>query len=153
MSAAERPPSDPHADLEPPRDTWATLPDFVLDVEQPTEDRDAPSIPPMPAAEPLLAEAADLRRSGDWDGAVEAYEKVLEGDAAAEAAAQASIFASIGEVKRAQGKMAEAAGYFERALEASPAHLRSIDGLVAVASAAQDWERVAELRRARVAAL
>jgi golgin subfamily B member 1 len=147
------PSSDPDADLEPPRDPWATLPDFVLDVEQPAERPSTPSLPPMPAAEPLLAEAADLRRSGDWDGAVEAYEKVLEGNDAAEAAAQASVFASIGEVKRAQGNTREAASYFERALAASPAHLRSIDGLVAIATDEQDWKRVAELRRTRVAGL
>jgi tetratricopeptide (TPR) repeat protein len=154
MSSADRPPSDPDVDLAPPRDPWATLPDFVLDVEQPAEEEaSTPSIPPMPAAAPLLAEAADLRRSGDWDGAIEAYEHVLEGDDASEAAAQASVFASIGEVKSAQGKPHEAAAWFERALAASPGHLRSIDGIAALANGEDDWRRVVELRRSRVAAL
>jgi len=161
MSSADRPPSDPDADLAPPRDPWATLPDFVLDVEQPAaappEEEEAeastPSIPPMPAAAPLLADAADLRRSGDWEGAIEAYETILEGHDAAEAAAQASVFASIAEVKHAQGKPHEAAAWFERALATSPGHLRSIDGLAAIATGAEDWRRVAELRRSRVAAL
>lgn len=153
MSTADRPPLNPDADLAPPRDAWSTLPDFVLDVEQLADEPSTPSLPPMPAAEPLLAEAVDLRSSGDWDGAIAAYEKVLEGDDAAEAAAQASVFASIGEVKRAQGNTHEAATCFERALAASPAHLRSIDGLVAIATDEEDWKRVAELRRMRVAAL
>src|SRR6185312_15916907 len=56
-------------------------------------------------------------------------------------------------VKRAQGKMDEAASWFERALAASPGHLRSIDGLVAIATDAEAFWRVAELRRSRVAAL
>ena len=161
MSSTDRPPSDP--DLAPPRDPWATLPDFMLDVERPAEEDavpetereepSTPSIPPMPAAAPLLAEATELRKSGDWDGAIEAYETVLGGEDAADAAAQASVFASIGEVKRAQGKLDEAASWFERALAASPGHLRSIDGLVAIATDVEDWERVAQLRRSRVAAL
>ncbi|HEY8072548.1 MAG TPA: hypothetical protein VIF62_00515, partial [Labilithrix sp.] len=150
MSSPERPPSDP--DLAPPRDAWATLPDFTLDVERPADD-EMPSLPPMPAAEPLIAEAVEMRRSGDWDGAIDAYEKVLVRDDAAESAAQASVFASIGEVKRAQGKADEAAASFERALAASPGHLRALDGLVALATDAEDWARAAELRRMRVAAL
>src|SRR5690349_13243842 len=112
MSSADRPVTDPDADLDPPRDPWPTVPEFVLDVEQradePAEPAN-PSIPPMPAAEPLFAQAADMRSSGDWDGAIEAYEKLLDRDDAAEAAAQASVLASIGEVKRAQGRTREAA--------------------------------------------
>src|SRR5437764_15365838 len=108
-------------ELAPPRDTFPTIPDFVLDVERPPEEEEE-----GPPPEPFLAPAAELRRSGDWECAIEAYEKALGSDEAAEGEAQAAVFASIGLVKRAQGKTREAEASFERALAASPVHLRAL---------------------------
>jgi tetratricopeptide (TPR) repeat protein len=163
VASAPRLPSDPPPDddtvaddpLVPPRDPFPTVPDFVLDA-QPGGDRvpdGPPTMPPIPAAEPILAEAFEMRRSGDWDGALVAYEKILAVDEAAEAAAQASVFASMGEVQRAQGRPSEARTSFERALAVSPDHVRSHEGLVGIAMDQKDWAEAAELRRTRVAAL
>jgi tetratricopeptide (TPR) repeat protein len=149
MSSAERPPSDPDLDLAPPRDPWPSVPVFSADVELPTEQASSPSLPPLAGYE----EATDLRKSGDWDGAVDAYEKLLDSSEAAEAAAQASVFASIGEVKLAQGKTREAREAYESALAANPQHMRAIDGLVGLAILEEDWPSVAEHKKLRIAAL
>ncbi len=107
------------------------------------------SLPPLPAIEPILDLAADARSAGDWERALEAYKKALFILDASDLAARASLYASVAEVKLAQGKTREAETNFEKALAANPDHLRSIEGLVTLAEAAREWERVATYRRKR----
>lgn len=110
------------------------------------------SLPPLPTLDPLLAEATAARETKDWDGALEAYKKALF-VAPKDGATQASLYASVAEVKRAQGKPREAESSFEKALVASPRHLRSLDGLVAIATETDDPSRLAMARRRRADAL
>jgi tetratricopeptide (TPR) repeat protein len=111
------------------------------------------SLPPLPAVEPILEHAAELRAKGDWDGALEAYKKALFLVDADDHATQASLYAYVGEVKLAQGKSREAETNFEKAIARSPGHLRSLDGLIALATDAREWDRAALFRAKRVEAL
>ncbi len=108
---------------------------------------------PMPAVEPILDQAAALRVKGDLDAALEAYKKALFVVEAGDGDAHASIYASIAEVKNVQGKKREAETNFEKALGAKPKHLRSIDGLIAIATEQKEWDRVVSFRKKRVDAL
>ncbi|HVJ90074.1 MAG TPA: hypothetical protein VM580_09745 [Labilithrix sp.] len=110
------------------------------------------SLPPMPEVRPILEQADVLRETLDWDGALQAYKKalfVLGNTSTDERRTQASIYASVGEVKLAQGKPREAETNFEKALVIDPRHVRSLDGLVAVATEAEEWDRVVAARRRR----
>jgi len=115
--------------------------------------RSSRSVIPLPAVEPILDQAAQLRVKGDLDGSLDAYKKalILAGNSNAEA--QASIYASIAEVKLVQDKKREAESNFEKALGVKPKHLRSIDGLIAIAKSEKDWDRVVTHRKKRVDAL
>lgn len=111
------------------------------------------SLPPMPAIEPILEQASELRAKKDWDAALEAYKKALFLVDVSDAASQASLYAYVAEVKLAQGKNREAETNFEKALTAAPKHLRSLDGLIALAIEAKEWSRVATFRKKRADAL
>lgn len=111
------------------------------------------SLPPMPDVEPILSQAAAACEKKDWDAALEAYKKALFVIPKDEPKTQASIYASVGEVKLAQGKSREAETNFEKALVINPKHLRSLDGLVTIAGDAKDWARVVAVRRRRADAL
>lgn len=108
---------------------------------------------PMPAVEPILDQAAQLRVKGDLDGSLETYKKALILAGSSNHEAQASIYASIAEVKLAQDKTREAESNFEKALGVRPKHLRSIDGLIAIARSEKEWDRVVAHRKRRVDAL
>ena len=129
---------------------------FVLDAVvtnspsgRPSGGVGAPSLPPaaMPALEPLLGAADAARDRRAWDEALETYKKALMVVGPADAAAKASIYASIAEVKREQGKLREAEMNFEKALGALPGHRRSLDALIALATDAKDFKRVVDYRR------
>ncbi|MBS2018158.1 MAG: hypothetical protein JST00_35125 [Deltaproteobacteria bacterium] len=107
------------------------------------------SLPPLPAIEPILEQARELREKDDLDGALEAYKKALFLVDASDTASQASLYAYVAEVKLAQGKLREAETNFEKALGAQPKHLRSLDGLIALAVEAKEWSRVATFRKKR----
>jgi len=107
----------------------------------------------MPAIEPILEQAADLRSLRDWDGALEAYKKALFLVDTADTTSQASLYAYVAEVKLAQDKKREAETNFEKALAVSPKHLRSIDSLIMLATDAKEWSRVATFRKKRAAVL
>lgn len=110
------------------------------------------SLPPMPAIEPILDAADASRKLGQWDDALEAYKKALFVLAGDDVATRASIYASVAEVKLAQGKDREAETNFEKSLTLRPGHLRSLDGLVTVAERAGEWARVVAYREKRAAA-
>lgn len=110
------------------------------------------SLPPLPAVDPILDQAAEARAKGDWDGALEAYKKalfVLDQTDKDDKQGHASLYASIAEVKVAQGKPREAEASFEKALSAVPGHARSLEGLVSLAEAAEEWPRVVLWRQKR----
>jgi tetratricopeptide (TPR) repeat protein len=107
----------------------------------------------MPAIEPILEQAADLRSLRDWDGALEAYKKALFLVDVTDTASQASLYAYVAEVKLAQDKKREAETNFEKALAASPKHLRSLDSLIMLATDAKEWSRVATFRKKRAEVL
>lgn len=117
------------------------------------------SLPPMPEVRPILDEADAARRSARWEAALDAYKKALfvSGSTGATGAdgekTKASIYASVAEVKLAQGKPREAETNFEKALVIDPKHLRSLDGLVAIATTMEDWPRLSAVRRRRAEAI
>jgi len=169
---------DPPASLVPPADTIRPPQHTITEFPPPAgrlgadlpriESRPPPSLrvasaprslPPMPEVRPILEQADAARDRKDWDAALDAYKKALfvsgsSGQSPDESSkTHASIYASIAEVKVAQGKPREAETNYEKALAIDPRHMRSIDGLVAIASDAKDWARVAVARRRRAEAL
>ncbi|MBN9164856.1 MAG: hypothetical protein BGO98_07990 [Myxococcales bacterium 68-20] len=171
-SIPEPPPSliPPADSIRPPQQTIPQLPPPSLtltegDSGEPSGDPPPPpslrippapvtrSLPPMPDVEPILEQAAAACEKKDWDAALEAYKKALFVIPKDEPKTQASIYASVGEVKLAQGKPREAETNFEKALVINPKHLRSLDGLVTIAGDAKDWARVVTVRRRRADAL
>ena len=100
----------------------------------------------LPLLEPILTAATQAREKGAWEDALDAYKKALM-VVLADSASKASIYASIAEVKLAQGKTREAEMNFEKALGVLPGHPRSLDALVVLATEALDWKRVVEYRR------
>lgn len=111
------------------------------------------SLPPLPDVEPILDQAAAAFEKKEWDAALDAYKKALFVIPKEDTKTQGSIYASIAEVKLAQDKPREAETNFEKALGINPKHMRSLEGLVALATAEKDWRRVVAARRRRVEAL
>jgi tetratricopeptide (TPR) repeat protein len=107
----------------------------------------ARAVMPMPAIEPILAEAERAHKGAQWDAALDAYRKALMLLGDRDPSAMASVYASIADVKLAQGKEREAEASFEKALAADASHGRSLAALVKMASAAKDWRRAASLER------
>ncbi len=138
----------------PPTSSIAPVPGSFLRPEEPRGSRPAPirSLPPLPEVQPLLDAAADAREKKHWETALEAYKKALFVVPPEAAITQASIYASVAEVKRVQGKTREAETNYEKSLVINPKHLRSIDGLVTLATEASDWARLAAARRRRAEA-
>src|SRR5688500_6385771 len=144
----------PPPSLVPPPDTTTPAPPLTT----PRRTTSSTSIPaprssrsmiPLPAVEPILDQAAQLRVKGDFDGSLETYKKALILAGSTNQEAQASIYASIAEVKLAQGKAREAETNFEKALGVKPKHLRSIEGLIAIAKTEKEWDRVVTFRKKR----
>jgi tetratricopeptide (TPR) repeat protein len=122
----------------------------------PPPPRSRSSIPPsrgslpvgaFPALEPILEAAAEARQKMDYERALDEYKKALMLAGADDAAARASLYASVGEVKRAMGKPREAELNFEKALACVPAHRRSVEALITLAVEASEWDRAATYRR------
>lgn len=111
------------------------------------------SLPPMPSIEPVLEQAEKARSLRDWDAALDLYKKALFLVDEADTKSQASLYAYVAEVKLAQDKKREAETNYEKALAASPKHMRSIESLIMLASDAKEWTRAALYRKKRVDAL
>jgi tetratricopeptide (TPR) repeat protein len=111
-----------------------------------------PSLPPM---EPLLELADGARARGAWEEALAAYKAALmvAPQSAANEALRASIYARIGDVKRAQGKPREAELNYEKALDEDTRHRPSLDALVELATEAKDVHRAVDWRRKRLKAI
>jgi tetratricopeptide (TPR) repeat protein len=111
-----------------------------------------PSLPPM---EPLLDLAEGARARGAWEEALAAYKAALmvAPQSAAGDAVHASIYARIGDVKRAQGKAREAELNYEKALDADTRHRGALDALVEMATEAKDARRAIDVRRKRLKAI
>jgi len=108
-----------------------------------------PSLPPI---EPLLDLADGARARGAWEEALAAYKAALmvAPQSAANEAVRASIYARIGDVKRAQGKPREAELNYEKALDDDTRHRPALDALVDMATEAKDARRAIEWRRKRL---
>jgi golgin subfamily B member 1 len=102
---------------------------------------------PLPAIEPILADAESAHKKGEWDRALDGYKKALMILGDKEPQAMASLYASVAEVKLAQGKEREAEASFEKALAADPAHARSLAALVKMAREGKDARRAASFER------
>ena len=109
------------------------------------------SVLPLPALEPILAEAERAHAKKLWVDALDGYRKALMVAGDGEPRLLASLYASIAEVKLAQGKGREAETSFEKALSMAPGHTRSLEALVKLAKDGQEWGRAAgyELQLAR----
>jgi hypothetical protein len=108
------------------------------------------TLPPMPAMEPLLDQAEEARARGDHEAALDCYKRVLMVLAPTDARSRASVYASLGEIKKAQGRTREAESNFEKALTEAPSHHRSLAALVDLAELHGDWDRVITYRRRRL---
>ena len=150
----------PPPSLVPPADTMTSLPSRIVRTRSSSNMAavsGAPpsmrSLPPLPAIEPILEQAADLRSLRDWDGALEAYKKALFLVDVTDTTSQATLYAHVAEVKLAQDKKREAETNFEKALAVSPKHQRSLDSLIMLATDAKEWSRVATYRKKRADSL
>ena len=105
-----------------------------------------PSSLRRPHLMPLLLGAEEACEREDWDEALDAYKTALMLVGPGDNASLATIYANIGEMKRAQGKPREAELNFEKALGAVPLHRRSIEALIDIAIAEPSPKRVVEYR-------
>ncbi|MBX3227377.1 MAG: hypothetical protein KIT84_13570 [Labilithrix sp.] len=133
------PPPPPSVGLDPER--------AAVSLRQPSR------LPPMPEVGPILEEAAQFRLKKEWDNELDAYKRALFVLPADATSVQASIYACVAEVKRAQGKLPEAETNYEKALTVNPKHVRSLDGLIRLAAKGKDWPRLATARRRKADAL
>jgi tetratricopeptide (TPR) repeat protein len=108
-----------------------------------------PSLPPM---EPLLDLADAARARGAWEEALAAYKAALmvAPQSGADDGLRATIYARIGDVKRAQDKPREAELNYEKALDADARHRAALDALVELATEAKDVRRGIDWRRKRL---
>jgi tetratricopeptide (TPR) repeat protein len=136
------------ASRDPARlDPSSFAPDFA-DLPEPR-----PTQPSLPAIDPLIDLADDARERGALPEALAGYKAALMVAAPDDKATRATIYARIGELKRAQGKPREAELNFEKALAADPKHQTALDALVKLATESHEVRRTIDLRRKRLAAL
>ena len=137
-------------EISAPRPEMPTAPDSG---PPPVSSAAPSSLGARPHLTPLLLGADEAREREDWDEALDAYKKALMLVEPHDAAARATIYADIGEVKLAQSKPREAELNFEKALKALPSHKRSIDALIELATAAKDYKRAIDHRKKLAAAM
>ncbi len=109
--------------------------------------------PSLPAIEPLLDLADHARDRGALPEALAGYKAALMVAPLDDKPTRASIYARIGELKRAQGRQREAELNFEKALAADPTHQAALDALVNLATESHELKRAIDLRRKRLATM
>jgi tetratricopeptide (TPR) repeat protein len=102
---------------------------------------------PLPAIEPILAQADRARDREAWDEALDGYKKALMIAGEGDPPLMASLYASVAEVKLAQGKGREAEANFEKALGVDSSHARSLSALAKMAVLAKEWGRAGQFER------
>ncbi|MGO8994887.1 MAG: tetratricopeptide repeat protein [Polyangiaceae bacterium] len=137
----QRSPEPPEASPSPPS------------IQNPRTPWRARAILPLPAIEPILADAERAHKKGEWDLALDAYRKALMLLGDKDPQAMASLYASVAEVKLAQRKDREAEANYEKALAADPHHARSLVALAKMALDAKDLRRAAGYERRLARAL
>jgi tetratricopeptide (TPR) repeat protein len=84
---------------------------------------------------------------GDWPSALTNYQKVLTGLGEGDVEERTEVYHRLGRVKQAQGQNKQAINNFEKALALDPNHRKTLDSLVDIYTAEQDWPQVAEHKR------
>ncbi|MCB9708426.1 MAG: tetratricopeptide repeat protein [Myxococcales bacterium] len=93
-----------------------------------------------------LAEAHYHKRA--WDKAFKHYQMALVHHRDALNAGEITdIFFRLGVIKREQGERRKALNMFDKALEESPGHRRSLEAIVALHEEQKDWERVVHFKK------
>ena len=97
----------------------------------------------------LLDRAALLYRREQWDEAFKLYQTILVHHREAQKDSDiVEIFHRIGQIKIKTGERAKAINMFEKALEIEPGHRPTLEALIDIYTAANDWEAVIRQRRA-----
>ncbi len=109
--------------------------------------------PSLPSIDPLIDVADDARERGALPEALAGYKAALMVASPDDKRTRATIYARIGDLKRAQGRLREAELNFEKALAADPKHQTAFDALVSLATENHDMRRAIDLRRRRLATL
>ncbi len=121
----------------------------------PSSTRRSSHPPPasLPAIEPLIDLAGGALARGAWEEALAGYKAVLMVAPEGDLEVRATIYARLGDVKRAQGKPREAESNYEKALSVDPGHRVALDGLIDLALEAKEPRRAIEWRRKRLVGL
>ncbi len=93
----------------------------------------------------LIQQADEARRLSAFDDALTAYKRALMVSSEDDVLERASIYAGIGETKRAQGKGREAELNYDKALSLMPGYKPALTAMIDIAVAEKDWRRVATL--------
>jgi tetratricopeptide (TPR) repeat protein len=100
----------------------------------------------------LLDRANLLYRREQWDDAFKLYQTILVHHRESQKDSDiVEIFHRIGQIKLKVGERAKAINMFEKALEIFPGHRPTLEALVDIYSAANDWEAVIRQKRALLA--
>ncbi len=97
----------------------------------------------------LLDRASLLYRREQWDEAFKLYQTILVHHREAQRDSDiVEIFHRIGQIKIKTGERAKAINMFEKALEIQPGHRPTLEALIDIYTAGNDWEAVIRQRRA-----
>jgi tetratricopeptide (TPR) repeat protein len=83
----------------------------------------------------------------DWAGALTNYQKVLTTLGDEQVEERAGIYFRLGCVKREQGQVKQAIANFEKGLQLEPAHRATLEALVGVYEALNDWSQACAYRQ------
>ena len=84
---------------------------------------------------------------GDWAGALTNFQKVLSSLDEDDVEGRADVYFKLGCVKREQGQVKQAINNFEKGLQLAPYHRPTLDALVLVYEAANDWTQSCAYRQ------
>jgi tetratricopeptide (TPR) repeat protein len=84
---------------------------------------------------------------GDWPSALTNYQKVLTGLSEGDVEERTDVYHRLGRIKQAQGQGKQAINNFEKALSLDANHKKTLDSLVEIYSAEEEWPQVAEYKR------